>query len=279
MNNTSLKINFRSDIPAYAKEKFNDCILIKFFDSEEHRKYFLSGKLYMRSQTDFINSEMGAGRADVTEGAEVVVSHKNDETYPVTKFEMQDGNFCVNIVEYKEKPEGYRENQGFISYPLVNQKRNIFCMYTLWINTIANKHIDICKQEMQKFGAYGVVITNPIQFLNRIGAAFNQNASVLNAECGFVNYIREKNVMDMNPFSKPESYIMQNEFRICANTDNTNLLELPVEGGFEDISIPIRLDDFVESFEYREGIISFNVDKKVYLCPISTSLQRPPKTR
>lgn len=83
----------------------------------------------------------------------------------------------------------------------------------------------------------------------------------------------------MNPFSKPESYIMQNEFRICANTDNTNLLELPVEGGFEDISIPIRLDDFVESFEYREGIISFNVDKKVYLCPISTSLQRPPKTR
>ena len=101
MNNTSLKINFRSDIPAYAKEKFNDCILIKFFDSEEHRKYFLSGKLYMRSQTDFINSEMGAGRADVTEGAEVVVSHKNDETYPVTKFEMKAGRIQGKSRFYK----------------------------------------------------------------------------------------------------------------------------------------------------------------------------------
>ena len=70
--------------------------------------------------------------------------------------------------------------------------------------------------------------------------------------------------MDMNPFSKPESYIMQNEFRICADTDNTNLLELPVNGGFEDISIPIRLDDFVASIECREDSIFFKMDKEVY---------------
>lgn len=257
------KMKFNPTIPVYVNGKFDSYVLVKFFDSEEHRRYFLEGKLYMRSQIDFIKSEIGNGRADITEGAEMVVYRRNDESYPDIRFEEHNGDCYTIIVEYKKRPEGYRENQGFISYPLVNQKRNIFCMYTLWINSIANKHKDICKEELRNFGEYGVVITDINQFLRRVGIAINQDTSVSDAECGFVNYIQKKNIMEMNPFLKPETYIMQHEFRICTDTDNTDLLELPVESGFKDISIPIKLDDFVESIKCSEGIISFKADKEM----------------
>ena len=55
----------------------------------------------------------------------------------------------------------------------------------------------------------------------------------------------------------------QNEFRICVDTNNTELLVLQVDGDFNDIAFPIRLDEFVKTASYNDGMLRFRIDKEV----------------
>ena len=62
----------------------------------------------------------------------------------------------------------------------------------------------------------------------------------------------------MNPFIKPaEKFGYQNEFRFCADTNNTEVLELDTHTSFEDIAVPINLEEFAESVSYKNGQIQF----------------------
>lgn len=255
------KMTFYPRPPEYVREGYSNFLLLKFFPQEIHRDYFLSGKLYMRQQTEFVNEELGQGRSDITEGAEMVVIPHDSNTFPDIRFLEKDGKAYVQIVEHTEKPEDYRDHQLFISYPARNQRRNLFCMYTLWFN---NDNHEICvpdAEHMNNFGEYGVLITNHIEFFNRIAKAVNEDGSIQKMDCGFVNYVKSRNVMEMNPFIKPEEgFSYQNEFRFCAETDNTNLLELDTHIGFRDIAIPIRLNEFCESVKFVDGKIVFKAD-------------------
>lgn len=269
MSTVSQKLTFNPSLPVYTHGKYNSFVMLRFFDTEEHREYFRSGKLYMRSQTDFSSCEMGEGRVDVTEGANVVVYPRNNNTYPDVRFEVIDGKACVKIYEYSEKPEGYRENQIYIGYPVENQRRNVFCMYGLWFNSENENFVPINVDEVKKVGQYGVVITDFSAFINRVGNAVNKEDTVIKASAGFVNYVDEsdmQNVMDFSPFIKPaKGYDSQNEFRICAYTDNIGLLELKIEEGLRDITIPIKLNDFAKSVHCEAGQLVFETDEEEHL--------------
>ena len=260
-----IKMIVNPTFPAYASKKYSGFFLMRFFQNEEHRNYFLSGKLYMRSQTDFSKEEYGIGRDDWTEGADLVVAPWNQETFPDVRFVTgKDGSVAVQVTEYKERPEGYRDNQFFVNYPLTNQKRNIYCMYTLWCNTKENLLSNIDIKGMKSFGEYGVLITDWREFFNRVGQAVKDEVSVSQMNCGFVNYIEDsnmKNVMKMNPFIKPaKGFNYQNEFRFCADTDNTNLLELDAHIDFRDIAVPIRLNDFAKTVSFNDGCLKCKPD-------------------
>ena len=260
------KMTFNPNLPRYALGSYDGGVLIKFFSTKEHRDYFINGTLYMRPQTDFPDAEMGDGRFDVMEGADIVVFPWNQKTFPVVRHEIENGNAVVKVYEYKERPKNYRDNQAFISYPLVNQKRNLFCMYTLWTDSKGCSFMPIQKDKLESFGQYGAVITDFYEFVKRVGRSLNHESSVIKAECGFVNYLdadEMKNVMDANPFYKEaEKYRDQNEFRILAETDNLDLLELKVIDGLSDIAIPIRLDDFVSSVQSNNGALTFKADSE-----------------
>ena len=260
------KMTFIPNLPRYALGNYDRGLLIKFFKTEEQRDYFINGKLYMRPQTDFPEAEMGDGRFDLMEGADIVVLPRNKETFPDVRIEVENGDVVVKVYEYKERPENYRDNQAFISYPLVNQKRNLFCMYTLWLDSKTDSIMPIQKDKLEAFGQYGAVIVDFYKFIERVGRSLNYESTVVKATCGFVNYLNTGemgNVMDANPFYKEaEKYRDQNEFRILAETDNLDLLELKVIDGLSDIAIPIRLDDFVSSVQLNKGALTFKADSE-----------------
>lgn len=65
--------------------------------------------------------------------------------------------------------------------------------------------------------------------------------------------------MDINPYQKfAEGYSYQNEFRICAETNNKNLLELSLPNDLNDISIPINTKTFIETLKIESGKLCFN---------------------
>ena len=67
--------------------------------------------------------------------------------------------------------------------------------------------------------------------------------------------------MYMNPFIKPaDGYSYQNEFRFCADTDNTNLFVLDTHISFKDIAVPINLRDFADSAAFSNGQLLFRPD-------------------
>lgn len=260
------KMTFNPSLPNYIGDVYDRGVLVKFFQTEWQRDYFLSGKLYMRPQTDFSDAEMGNGRCDIIEGADIVVLQRSQESFPDIRFEIEDGQAVAKIYEYKERPENYRDNQAFISYPIENQKRNLFCMYTLWFDSNKEIIMPIEKDKLEPFGQYGAVIIDFYEFLRRVGNSLNHEPTVIAAKSGFVSYLENKdlhNVMNADPFYKvADAYGAQNEFRILAETDNKDLLELQVIDGLIDITIPIRLDSFVSSLHVENGAIRFKADKE-----------------
>ena len=75
-------------------------------------------------------------------------------------------------------------------------------------------------------------------------------------------YINGKNVMNLTPFIKrADGFSYQNEFRFCAETDNEELLELDTHTSFQDIAIPIRLQEFANTISLKNGLFYFQVDQ------------------
>ncbi len=257
------RLIFRNAVPPYAKE-YDSCFLLKFFQKEEYRDYYLSGNLYMKQQTEFSKEELGIGRFDITEGAKTVVMPNKADLFADVRFVNSNGKLCAQIIESKQRPENYVENQFFIYYPIENQKRNIFSMYALWCNREKEIISNFEKDKMKNFGEFGIIITNPYEFLQRVSIAAKKDKSIEQISCGYVNYIPEdqwENVMEMTPYIKPEKdFCWQNEFRICADTNNMDLLRLPLFQELRDISISIRLCDFAETAHYENDQLYFKAE-------------------
>lgn len=259
-----MKFTQYTNFPKYVQDSYNTFCLLKFFPEEWQRDYFLDGKLYMRPHTDFPNSDLGEGRSDITEGAGIVVMPRNEKTFPEVKFVPdENGDICVQIVEHVKRPEDYKPTH-FISYPNAQQKRNLFCMYALWMNTKTEELRLFDDTMIKNFGEYGIIITDMSAYINRIAVAGNSLPSIQEMHCGFVNYIpaaEEKNITEMNPYKKfANGFANQSEFRICAETDNKELLELDTGTSLHDIAIPINMKTFLKTVKLSNGSFSFEDD-------------------
>lgn len=258
-NGTKMAVDW--SVPSHVKGKYDSFLLLKFFEEETYRDYFLSGKLYMRQHAAFTNEELGKGRSDCTEGSDFAVLPLYTNTYPDIRCRTIKGELYVEVTEYPERPDDYRENQLFIKHPKQSEYRNIFSMYTLWYNTSRGLICKIDADNMKSFGEYGVLIVDTDTFLNRVALAASREHTIRQMSCGFVHYIEGKNVMNLDPFKKrAEGFLYQNEFRFCAETDNTDLLELDTHTSFQDIAIPIRLKEFADTVSFKDGNLNFKAD-------------------
>jgi len=251
--------------PQYAK-KYTSFILIKFIEERKYLESFLSGKLFMRSQSKFDDVDLGKGRADDLEGATVVVSGEKVGSYPDVRFAPNEkGKVHVEVHELKERPDNYKPPY-FSLTPNESIQRKIFCTYTLWRDEKAL--CEIKKDMVTNFGKYGVVITDSEEFLHRVDSAVKLNPTVLDLSAGFVEYFKHDTIVDIDPFMKREELFgYQNEFRLCAETDNTEPSTLfDMHRNLYDIAIPVKTDIFLDSvtvgddgfFFDKQAIIKLN---------------------
>ena len=156
---------------------------------------------------------------------------------------------CPNGVEYKAIKEEYQRLKGT---PITATKMKEIAHDGGNIRVFAGGKTVIDTREKDI----------PNANIIRVPAVLVQSRGVI--DCGFVNYIEDsnmKNVMKMNPFIKPaKGFNYQNEFRFCADTDNTNLLELDAHIDFRDIAVPIRLNDFAKTVSFNDGCLKCKPD-------------------
>ena len=261
-------MSFIDDIPfpAYVKDIYDDCYIIKFFNEKWQRDYFLAGKLYMRTQTDFNKDEIGEGKSDFTEGADTIVIPLNEQTYPITRFVPDnDGNYYAITVDYTMKPDGYVPSL-FIHFPTESQNRKLFCLYSLWLNKETGILGEIDSRMINNFGEFCVLIKDFPSFLRRLEAAGYDNPTIKTMNCGFVEYTLEsdeRNVSKGNPYKKSDKLFgYQKEFRICAETDNAEVLELDLGRTLCDIAIPFNGKTFISTARYDDGKGLFFEDER-----------------
>jgi len=232
--------------PKYAS-KYTSFLLIKFIEEHKHLESFYNGKLFMRSQSKFDDVHLGEGRADDLEGATVIVSGEKQGSYPDVRFVPDEkGIVHVEVHELNERPDDYK-SPYFSLVPSESMQRKIFCTYTLWRDDNALCNID--KDMVTNFGQFGIVITDSEEFLRRVDNAVKKNPTVLDISAGFVDYFKHDTIVDIDPFMKREELFgYQNEFRLCAETDNTDPFMLfDLHRSLHDIAIPIKTDAFLDS--------------------------------
>lgn len=247
--------------PAYAIDKFDSYILIKFVPSLDRLNYFLDGKMYMNSPVSFHHEMMGEGRRDRLEGATIYINGSSPMSFPKVEFHQKDGKAYTIIRELKVKPEDYVEPH-FILWPNDPKQKNVFSMYTLWLNNIQKTFCELNEDMIHQFGAYGILITNTHEFYNRVGKALLKYPEIRRAECGFVEYIPEEasaGIIDINPFIKLSTgYSHQNEFRFCFDKGKEGVLEFELDSTIRDIALPIQVDKFLQTLTYKDdNMITF----------------------
>jgi hypothetical protein len=77
---------------------------------------------------------------------------------------------------------------------------------------------------------------------------------------GFVDYFPHDTIVDITPFKKQlDLFGYQNEFRLCAETDNYNkFLMFDLHRTLRDIVIPIKTDVFLESVTLGDNEFHFD---------------------
>ena len=254
---------YNNRFPTYADGNFTDCILMRFFPTEERMRCFLDGKLYMNPPTFFHDKNLGEGVYDRMEAATLMVDGASEQGMPKIEFGEKDGKpfFQVSILPPDQIPSDYKEPH-FIYWPNGPKSQNVCCMYALWLNRNESTFGELNTKMLTEFGPFGIVIADKDAFLNAIGTALTAYPEISTAVCGFVHYIPEdecKGIIDWTPFHKrAEGYSHQNEFRLCFTKDSEGPIMFDLHRSLDGIALPIKTEEFINTLAYhKDDSISF----------------------
>lgn len=269
------KINF----PKYIPNQFNVFQLIKICKTEQYRNDFISGRLYMSTIENISNierKELTKGQCDRIEGTEefwqstkenyMAMDYSNDKY--VFKYFDKEPSDKTNLVEIYNVERGRYKNIY----------KNIYCMYTLWLNIQQKKVFDVSYKLIESFGDYATIILEPYIFLERINKSISnyiENKMIFNSKptIGFVEYIdfKNKGIIPLGVYKKRDAFIYQNEFRLCLDIeDNKDDLCYFEVGDLSDIVIKVSTTDLVyntrvvdDSLIIGNKKINFNLSKMI----------------
>lgn len=213
--------------------------IYKFFDKQEYRDDFLSGMLYSNKLSYYREIEnKSIGVKDIFENADIISIA--DDTHYVNQFlRVIDGKLFVEYKYYDDKPEGYIENQAFISY---NQSDyNVFCASTLNVDE-QNIVVKFDKRNRKNFGNYGVIVNNTPIFLSRLKNSIKNNKNVNMVFTNFIKYMKyseRENVQRWSPFMKFDFFSEQQEWRIVFDADTKGVFKYNI-GDLHDICYIIK---------------------------------------
>jgi hypothetical protein len=154
--------------------------------------------------------------------------------------------FKNNIISLKPnnsefKPIQIKTSRLQLIQSLPNALGNLYCLFSVNMLAMPSEgkiEIDIKNRE---FGDFGLVLTNPDEFQNRLEKAIKKMGLIFFK--GFVEYIDLKELNGKKSvFQKDNSYSFQNEFRyFIQNTEQTPLKFCL--GDISDISTMIKLEN------------------------------------
>lgn len=193
--------------------------LIKTFDKEEYARRFLNdGEMLFRHVSYFHSIEDGLVRGDADEGRakEIINTNISSTLNTISIGEKYYVNWEDVKIHYPDLMDYSGQMWFEISYIADIQ---IYCLTYVSSNMkIVSDILDSIKQ----FGDYSVVITDCIEFIDRVRYAFD-------AECGRVTYDCGE-MKDV--FMKKMQYKNQSEFRIVINGSKSSVKKYigPISG-------------------------------------------------
>lgn len=253
-------------LPDYISMRCKDYLLIKICKTEEYREDFVSGKLYMstiKNIGDIERKELSKGQCDDLEGTEEYwqSTEKNfmamdyfNESY-VMKYFDEEPKDQTNLVQIHNVKHG-RGN---------NIYKNIYCMYSAWLDVKEKQVLDISEKLIDNFGEYATIILDPFELIERYNKAISvhieKHGWIFNSKpsFGFVNYLNldNKGIIRLGVYKKRDNFKYQNEFRFCLDIkDKKNDLCYFEIGDLSDIVVKVKTIDLVSNIKFEDVYLS-----------------------
>ncbi|MBJ2175545.1 hypothetical protein JBL43_14935 [Aureibaculum sp. A20] len=197
-------------------------LFVKFGQKEHIEGLQNKGLLYLNTVDFFkkLESEQGA-RGDFLEGAsEIKNIYEQDESIltinPGGKDEIH-----LNLTK--------AQIRQFFNY-----KGNIFSLFSIFNNKKETQEIEF-EKSMKSFGDTALIITNVSEFLKRVKLELDRQKYKF--DWRLVDYYNEneRNLKELNIFSKASTFQNQNEFRIYVENVNNKPLKIEI-GSIKEIS-------------------------------------------
>jgi len=188
-------------------------ILIKFGEKEFMEDLIYNGTVYFNTIEYFRKCEQKE-RGDSFEGTIELRNYNEEDNYRL-KISLPDRGKELSAKKFNVRTF------------LTDIKGNMYCMYYLNKQVVSQQSKFKIDQRMKKFGDTMVVITRPIDFLSAIIEQLK--AKGIKYAMKHVNYYDHKSFSGkLDPFSKPDSYELQNEFRIVLFNNSTEALPIQI---------------------------------------------------
>jgi len=241
--------------PNHIPLNYDSFLLIKFFKESQWRDEFIDGKFYMNTvgiiQQYFENYD--GKQYDIYDGTQTFLRTTGDSHLSFLPDEK--GEYWI-----VQKPGMPTDNQFVAEAALgrnMESEKKLFCMYTLWGDSIKKEFRKIDSSIIKDFGKYAAVLINTPLFIKRVQEKANLIRSQMNSEplYDFVDYFHKENLPAITPLGLYRKIqadsVHQNEFRICFDMKD-------VTGAYKDFKI--QNSDICVAFETEKLINMSKVD-------------------
>ena len=197
-------------------------LFVKFGQKEHIEGLQNKGLLYLNTVDFFkkLESEQGV-RGDFLEGASEIKNIYEQDKSILTINPGGKDEIHLNLTK--------AQIRQFFNY-----KGNIFSLFSIFNNKKETKEIEF-EKSMKSFGDTALIITNVSEFLKRVKLELDRQKYKF--DWRLVDYYNEneRNLKELNIFSKASTFQNQNEFRIYVENVNNKPLKIEI-GSIKEIS-------------------------------------------
>lgn len=236
---------------------YDGYMLMKFTSCYEFQQDFLDGKLFFNT-ADFFAQCDNVGRGDVNEGNTFLIEPKKLDLI-AANLESVDGKMMIVVRDYTNNPEDYKPGTVESLSEAENRYRKIISLYTAYVNVEKGIVSPFPAKMGNEFGEYGILVLDRQQFFERVCKALRKHKEIVNAQLGFVDYMKDEDVhgfIEWNPFLKMPQFEYQNEFRISFVNDTKKPLKFDLGVSLRDIAFPIKASDLGEIF-FKDNLLYY----------------------
>lgn len=199
-------------------------LFLKFGSKQNIQKLIENGEVYFSSLEEFRVIKNSKNRDDSYEGTLSLKHFSKEDKYTLKINPNKDNEIKIHI------------NKGELKTFLPDIKEKVLSLYSIKYGDVFQKDFKIDERIIRdtKY-EYCVIITNPIEFLNRVTKELDKREiSFRGKSIKYLDYNIDQNSLDL--FSKSKEFNYQNEYRIVLYNIDFRDYKLYI-GNIEDIAV------------------------------------------